>query len=176
LKIDHKAALQNRATVLKQRIGVLQKTFDPNQPRDEEGKWSETGGGGSSSEGTKPDTHHALTLTRVQQAVESVATSYGPKAKEALAAIAASLLVQYPHGAGRGGGPEEEVVKDMLLNLGTTLKLSASQTRDQLLGIYRRMRDQRIQKVEQHKDVAQIDAAIKHLEGLDLSKIDKPKD
>lgn len=113
--------------------------------RDEDGKFSEGGGGEGISDAPtitsgdpKLDVAHErsprgwITAQRIDRAVNMV-RGLAPKAKEALASAVATAITTFPHGAGQGTGPETEVIKDMLLNLSTTMRVTKSQAQDQLV-------------------------------------------
>lgn len=128
-------------------LALFKAGYDPSQPRGEHGRWSASG---------------------INQAVNEKWSYLAPKAKEALATAAAAIITLYPHGAGQGTGPETEVIKDMLLNLSTTMKVSVSSARDHVVDVFKHMRDKRLKKAKD-PEVERLDRAIAHLQGLDLT-------
>ena len=173
-KRSFKAYVFDVGSVLKST--AMKKVFDPNQPRNEDGEWTEAGGG--SKPPAKPSTvlEHVrsaggwVTTTRIGQAVNKVAGNAGPLAKEALSHAVATMMTYHSK-----SGPDYDAVQASVVVLADKMEVSAREARDHVVGVLQRLKvmrskDDELGKAANDPVIEQIDALIKALQGMSFDE------
>lgn len=167
--------LEDRLLVLRDRVDGVAKAFDPNEPRDAAGRWTEAGGGGAKGKdvlhvpGTKSGW---LTTTHIDRAVNLVRGAT-PKAKDAIASVAASIITTGAGLQGTWGDHGTDIVKHHLRNIDVTARVTAEQARDHLVATMKnlkRMMKENVSKAEVNADEKLIDDIISTLEALEFDE------
>lgn len=150
---------------------ALTKTFDPNQPRNEDGEWSKTGSSGFSAGGVSAKAvKEALKAKHIRAAVSQAYGNLKSNSKDIIATVAATVLAQ---GTSAGGvsDMETDALKQSLLHLANNMGVTTAQARDHVVGTLKKLRELRMKDLSKAKDdpvIKRIDEAIARLERLDL--------
>lgn len=132
----------------------LEKAFDPNQPRDGQGQWTDTGASSAPS---------SWSPGKIKQAVVDAGINLGPKAKDALTTVAAIALTQWDN-----SDMNTAAVKTAIQHLADNFNITRAQAREHLVHVIQNLRRSKTEDVEKvADDLAEL---IQWLDALELDE------
>lgn len=167
-------ALEDRILILKDQVDSLQKDFDPNQPRASDGKWTDTGAGGTPGSKLPAETQIAhvrdakgwVTVQRVSSAVNATYERLKPKAKEALGHAVATAVTYYSK-----SGSDYDSVQASVTALAETAGVHFDEAKASVIGVLEKLKELRMKDLNKAADdpvIKLLDKTIAELRKLNV--------
>lgn len=149
--------VEDRFLVLRDKVDVLRKTFDPNEPRDPEGKWTAGGASRTVLEHVR-NAKGWLTTTRINDAVNLTSSKLKPVAKQALSHAVATAATYFSK-----SGSDYDAVQISVENLADQAGVRFDEAQAHIVAVLQKMKEMRMKhlgKAAKDPVIVQLDKAI----------------